>query len=374
MGRIVTGQAVDADGMAEVLLVARLIGGLCLLLMNGFFVTTEFAMTRIRQFPEDEFRDGGGLERAWEMTERLEIYLSGCQVGITIASVGLGIVAEPAVAALVDGAFTALGISPSIRPRGHAAVSVVVAFTIINLAHVIIGEQAPTYFGVERTKLAAKYGAAPLYYWTLLMSPVISFADWAAKGLLGLFGVTMTRAWTEAEEGEELGRGELREEMGRVLSQGELPEERRREVINALEIGNRPVSEIVIPRDEMVSLSTEDSVEENLQKIRENPQYVRFPLVGESIDEVEGIVYSPTVLSQLEALQEGDRKFEDLAAPPMTVDADMAISELIDRFQEENQELAVVKDEGRVVGMVTSTDAFETITGELKDPLDLGAD
>jgi CBS domain containing-hemolysin-like protein len=68
----------------------RLVSGIVLLLSNGFFVTTEFALTRVRQFSEDEFQ-GGGLERAWEMTERLEIYLSGCQVGITISSVGLGV-------------------------------------------------------------------------------------------------------------------------------------------------------------------------------------------------------------------------------------------------------------------------------------------
>jgi CBS domain containing-hemolysin-like protein len=80
----------------------RLFGGVGLLLGNGFFVTTEFAMTRVRQFQEGEFLDHGrGLERAWNMTERLEIFLSGCQVGITICSVGLGVVAEPAVTAVI---------------------------------------------------------------------------------------------------------------------------------------------------------------------------------------------------------------------------------------------------------------------------------
>jgi CBS domain containing-hemolysin-like protein len=154
----------------------RLVGGVLLLLANGFFVTTEFAMTRVPQFPAEEFTEGGsrGLERAWEMTSRLEVYLSGCQVGITISSVGLGVVAEPGVAAAIDALLGALGV---VSTGGGAAVSVITALALINLAHVVIGEQVPTYLGVERTTFIAKY-AAPLFAaWTNPMWPVIVSAD-----------------------------------------------------------------------------------------------------------------------------------------------------------------------------------------------------
>jgi CBS domain containing-hemolysin-like protein len=159
--------------MVELVDVLRLVGGAVLLLANGFFVTTEFALTRVRQFAESEFQ-GGGLERAWQMTERLEIYLSGCQVGITISSVGLGVVAEPGVAAAIDALLGALGV---VSTGGGAAVSVITALALINLAHVVIGEQVPTYLGVERTTFIAKY-AAPLFAaWTNPMWPVIVSAD-----------------------------------------------------------------------------------------------------------------------------------------------------------------------------------------------------
>jgi CBS domain containing-hemolysin-like protein len=115
-------------------------------------------MTRVRQFPAEEFQgQGRGLSRAWDMTEKLEIFLSGCQVGITVCSVGLGVVAEPAFAAVLDPAFKALGFTAS--GGGHTAAAVITGLAIINLLYVIVGEQAPTYLGVERTKFVAKYCA-----------------------------------------------------------------------------------------------------------------------------------------------------------------------------------------------------------------------
>lgn len=349
----------------------RLLAGVFLLLANGFFVTTEFALTRVPQFPREEFTGSRGLERAWNMTERLEIYLSGCQVGITVMSVGLGVVAEPAVAAVVDPALQAVGLSAG--GSGHAALSVIISLAIINLLHVIIGEQAPTYLGVERAKQVAEYGSAPLYYWTKLMSPVIVVADKIAKGLLGLFGVTIDRSWSEEEleegDGAPSSRAELRQQMGQSLSSMGLTRERTQEVINALEIGTTPVSEVMNHRDSVVALSTEDSFAENLQRVEENP-HVRFPLVGTTIDDPQGIVYTPALLRDIDALRDGEHTLADVAAPPMTVAADTPISDVIDQFQAESQELAFVLDGGNTVGIVTATDAFEAITGEMEDPLD----
>jgi CBS domain containing-hemolysin-like protein len=356
--------------MAE-LVALRLVAGVLLLLANGFFVTTEFALTRVRQFSEQEFTGSRGLERAWNMTERLEIYLSGCQVGITVMSVGLGVVAEPALAAVVDPLLKSLGLVAS--SGGHAAISVIISLAIINLMHVIIGEQAPTYLGVERAKLVAEYGSAPLYYWTKLMSPVIIVADRIAKGLLGLFGVSIERSWSEEEleEGHEKpsSRAELRQQMGESLSSMGLTRERTQEVINALEIGTTPVSEVMTLREDVVALSTEDSFAESLERIEEHP-HVRFPLVGTSLDDPQGIVYTPALLRDVDALRDGEHTLTDVAAPPMTVEADTPISDVIDQLQEQSQELAFVLEGGNSVGIVTATDAFEAITGELEDPLD----
>ncbi|ELZ73328.1 inosine monophosphate dehydrogenase [Haloferax prahovense DSM 18310] len=361
----------------------RLGGGLVLLLANAFFVVSEFAMTRVPQFDESAFVGSRGLELAWEMTERLEVYLSGCQVGITIASVGLGVVAEPAVAATFAAVLGGGGAAGS-----HTSLSVGLALVVINLSHVVLGEQVPTYLGVERSRTVAKYTAPVLYGWTKLMYPVIVVADWLAKRLLSLVGVEITRSWQEAEideeedgdgdaagEGTRLTRGEVRSQMGDILAQGSLPEDRREEVLNALRIGELPVRDVMVPADRVVALSVDASTDESLERIRANPQHSRFPLVGDSLDDVRGVVYAPTVLSNIDRLQSGDRRLEDIAAPPLSVPSDLSVSDLIDRFQAENQELAMVRDPegGSVVGLVTASDAFESITGQLYDPLDLGA-
>ena len=357
--------------MVDLATALRLIGGIALLFANGFFVTTEFALTRVRQFSEDEFQSGG-LERAWQMTERLEIFLSGCQVGITISSVGLGVVAEPALAAVLDPLVRSVGVGTG--TGGHTAASVLVSFAVINLLHVIVGEQAPTYLGIERTKFVARYGAPLLYWWTKLMAPVIILSDRTAKALLGLFGVEIARSWAEEEieEGGPSTRGELREQMGDALRDAGVSDERRDEVLSAFEIGDIPVEEIMIDRESIVALSTADDLETNLDRITDSP-HVRFPLVGESLEEFHGIVYTPSVLRHVEEIVGGTLDFRDLTAPPMTVGTDTVVSDLIDRFQAENQELALVVEAGRVVGLVTATDAFEEITGDLEDPIDVGA-
>lgn len=363
--------------MVEFVTWLRLLGGVFLLFSNGFFVATEFAITRVRQFSKDEFvGQGKGLERAWEMTERLEIFLTGCQLGITISSVSLGVIAEPALAAVIDPLIQSLGLTGLIggSQGGHTLLSVILALVILNMFHVSIGEQAPTYLGIERTKTISHYGAPLLYWWTRFLSPVIRFADWFAKGLLGLFGVEITRSWAEEEtegEGEEEGvssRGELRGQMGDILN-SQLPEERTEEVINALDIGEMDVRNVMVEREGIVALSTESTLDENLELIEERP-HTRFPLISDGLDDFVGIIYTPTLIRDLSDLQDDDLDLESLATSPMTVPVDIAVSELIDRFQEENQELALVLD-GEVVGLVTATDAFEAITGDLEDPLDM---
>jgi CBS domain containing-hemolysin-like protein len=331
-------------------------------------------MTRVRQFAEEEFQGSRGLERAWEMTERLEIYLSGCQLGITICSVGLGVAAEPALTAVLDPAVRMLGFGGGAGGEGgHTALAAFASLAVINLFHLTIGEQAPTYLGIERTKTIAKYGAPILYWWTRILSPIIRLADWTAKALLSLFGVEITRSWAEEELEEDADgattRGELISQMGSVLANLDLPTERRREVINALAIDRIRAADIMVPREDIVAVSTSNSTAENFETIRTTP-HTRFPLVGESLDDPVGIIYVPALLQNQDALEAGEMDFEDVAVEPMEISPDLPVSELIDAYQEAKQELALIVEDGQTKGMVTATDAFEAITGELEDPLD----
>lgn len=340
----------------------RLLAGVILILGNGFFVAIEFALTRVRQYPKEEF-DSPGLKRAWSMTQDLEIYLTSCQVGITATSIGVGIVAEPALASIFEPIFNNTVLA-SIGVGGF------LAFLILNLVHLTHGEQTPTYLGVERTKFVCRYGAAPLYWFAVIISPLMWVGDRVAKWTLKLFGVEMTGAWLETEKDVIETRAELRNRVDSLLSRGNLPDERRDEVINALRVDEQPVSDIMVDVEDVVFLSKEAGLEENLERIAESP-HTRFPLIGSGPEDFRGIVYIPAVLEHMDDIRNGKLDLEELAAPPMTVSASANVSDVIDQFQRESQELALVLDDGGVVGLVTATDAFEAVMGELEDPLDV---
>ena len=339
----------------------RLLAGAALILTNGFFVAIEFALTRAQQHTESEFVDPG-LERAWEMTKNLEIYLTGCQIGITASSIAVGIIAEPALAAIFE---PLLG-NTVLASLGAGAI---LAWLIINLLHLTHGEQAPTYLGVERSKQVCRYGAPPLYWFTKLIWPLLRLGDLFAKWTLGLFGVEMTGAWLESGDEDVESRADLYKRFESVLDESDIDDERREEVLNTLVAGDAPVQGIMVPHEEIVALSTEDTFEETLATV-ETHSYSRYPLVGEDEDDFRGIVYLPAITSNFDELTNGEVGIEDVAAPPMTLPADEEVSDAIDWFQAENQELALVEDDGRIVGMLTATDAFEEVMGELEDPND----
>jgi len=339
----------------------RILGGIILIGVNAYFVAVEFALTRLRQFPKSEFNTPG-LELAWEMTNDLEFYLTTCQVWISGTSIALGIIAEPGLAALFEPLFA----NTTLASVGAGSL---LGFLIINLVHLTHGEQTPTYLGVERSKQVARYGARPLYWFAKILAPAIWVGDSIAKATLGLFGIKMTQSWTETNEEIIETRAELRNKLGSVLEEGELPEERRAEIMNALAIGEQSVREVMIEPEEIVALSTEDDPESNFQKLEEHP-HTRYPLIGEDLTEFRGVVYSPALFNHREKLSSDSAAFTDLAAPTMTLSPDTDVSDAIDQFQTERQELALVIEDGEVVGLVTVTDLLETIIGDIEDPLD----
>jgi IMP dehydrogenase len=179
----------------------------------------------------------------------------------------------------------------------------------------------------------------------------------------------MTQAWTETEKEVIETRADLRNKLASVLNEGELAEERSEEVMNAFAIGEQSVGEIMIPPEEIVALSTEDDPESNFRKLEEHP-HTRYPLIGEDLTEFRGIVYSPALFKRREELSAGNGAFTELAAPTMTLSPDTDVSDAIDQFQTERQEMALVIEDGEVVGLITVTDLLETIIGDIEDPFD----
>jgi IMP dehydrogenase len=125
----------------------------------------------------------------------------------------------------------------------------------------------------------------------------------------------------------------------------------------------------MISPEEIVALSTEDSPESNFRKLEEHP-HTRYPLIGEDLADFRGIVYSPALFSHRERLSSGNSAFTELAAPTMTLSPDTDVSDAIDQFQTERQEMALVIEDGDVIGLVTVTDLLEAIIGDIEDPLD----
>jgi CBS domain containing-hemolysin-like protein len=339
----------------------RILGGIVLIGVNAFFVAIEFALTRVRQYPQSEFNTPG-LELAWEMTNDLEFYLTTCQVWISATSIALGIIAEPGLAALFEPVFE----NTTLASVGAGSL---LGFMLINLIHLTHGEQTPTYLGVERSKQVAQYGSRPLFWFAKILSPAISFGDMIAKATLGLFNIEMTQAWTETEKEVIETRADLRNRLGSVLEEGAVADERRQEILNALAIGEQAVREVMVPRDEIVSISATGNPESNFQTMSKHT-HTRYPLIGDDLADFRGIVYTPVLLRHREQLASGDIDFTELAAPTMTLSPDVDVSDAIDQFQTEQQELALVIEDGTVVGLVTVTDLFETVMGNIEDPLD----
>jgi CBS domain containing-hemolysin-like protein len=125
----------------------------------------------------------------------------------------------------------------------------------------------------------------------------------------------------------------------------------------------------MVPADDVVALSTTVSPEENFDRIQDTP-HTRFPLVGEELTDFHGVVYAPSIIDNFEALRSGELSFSEVAAPPMTLAAGTTVSDAFDQFQAEDQELALVIEAGRVVGLLTATDTLEAVMGDLEDPLD----
>jgi len=151
-----------------------------------------------------------------------------------------------------------------------------------------------------------------------------------------------------------------------------LTEERKEEILNAFTVGDRPVREVMTDRADIVFLSTELSADGNLDRIGGSP-HTRFPLIGDDPSDYRGIVYVPSVVDRVDKLRTGAVTFDEIAAAPMTISAERPISEAVDAFQRQHQELALVTQEAgeEVVGLITATDALEAVMGQIEDPLDL---
>ena len=339
----------------------RIAAAALLVLINGFFVAAEFALVKVRPSRVDALvrEQRPFAETLRWLVSRLDASLSACQLGITIASLALGWIGEPAIAHLIEPIFQSLGVHSA---RMLHAISFVVAFSLITAAHLVVGEQAPKILAIRRPEVLGLWCAAPLRVFFYAAYPFLSALNRASSLLLRVFG-----ARSESD-----GEGYHTEEEIRVLMEqakvhGELSKSEHKLLNAVFEFDDLLVRQIMVPRGDIVILDLEHPWAENLELVKRT-QHTRYPLCRGSLDEVVGVVHIKDLLG-LEAVSSGE--LFSLKRPPQRVPEPMRISRLLSQFQSTHQHLAFVVDEhGTIVGMVTLENVLEQIVGPVEDEFD----
>ena len=343
----------------------NLIAVVLLLAANGFFVAAEFSLVKARGFRLEGVAQGGSASA--RMTLRiqanLESYLAACQLGITMASLGLGWVGEPAVAALLEPLFSMLGVP---EPVLHTA-AFIVGFLIFSSLHIVVGEQVPKTFAIRRAEPVAVGCAYPLHASYLLVYPLNWLLNISARSILSLFNVE------EVPHADVLSGEELKGLVKTSREHGEIEHEKANMLHNMFEFDLRQVGRVMIPRSAMRVLDISAAPERNLAIIRDSG-HSRFPLIDTSIDEqVLGIVLAKDLHT---AVLNGDSEpWRNLAAfcrAPLLVPESQKVSQLFDSMRQHRAHMALVMDEyGVLAGIVTLEDLLEEIVGDIQDETDV---
>jgi CBS domain containing-hemolysin-like protein len=231
----------------------ELIVAMALVLANGFFVATEFAIARLRPTQVEEFERAGrpGAASVRHAVDHIDAYLAACQLGITVASLGLGVVGEPVFEELFH------GVLGDAAPIAGLGLSAVLAFALITLLHVVVGELSPKSLAIARTSSTVLWVAPPMRLFYLLTKPLVDLFNGLGNLLLKPFGIPPAREAGHAPHSEE----ELRAIMRESRSEGLIDREDQELTENVFAFGDRRVREVMTPRGEIDSLSTEDDLE-----------------------------------------------------------------------------------------------------------------
>lgn len=336
---------------------------LFLILANAFFVAAEFAIVKVRGAHIDDLaRRGSPLARfASKVVHNLDASLAAAQLGITFASLGLGWIGEPAVAQVIAPLFSSLNITSPIMLH---SVSFTIAFALITMLHIVIGEQMPKFLGIRRSQEVALWTSLPLWLFTGIFFPFLWLLNRCANGMLHLFGVHTVTAQELAHSEEE-----LRVILSESQRQGALPAEKATMIENVLDLAERTVTEIMMPRPDVDYLSLNKSWEDNLDIIYRTG-HTRYPLCETDLDHVIGIVHIKDIfLKKVDIKSSAD--LLKLKREALFVPGSRPIEGLKQDFQQRRLHLAVVVDEyGSTAGLVTMEDVLEELVGEIHDEFD----
>lgn len=334
-----------------------------LVFANAFFVISEFSIVKIRRTKLEELAHTGNKRAkiALKITENLNTYLSAIQLGITLASLGLGWIGEPAVSRLLEDIF---GGYLADNPVLLHSISFGVAFAFITLLHVVLGELVPKSLAIQSTEKFVLYIAAPLYTFNRLFAPFIWVFDKVTAGILHLMGVKQTNETDDAHSEEEIKIIIDASQKGGVIddTEGEI-------IQNAIDFSEICAHEIMIPRQDIKCLYQGYSFNEAMEFVKKH-NHTRFPLCNKDKDHIIGMIHIRDLLEYNSDKTDKDT-LTKISRKILFVPENKSISEILHQMMLKRIHLAIVVDEyGGTAGMLSMEDILEELVGDIMDEHD----
>jgi CBS domain containing-hemolysin-like protein len=339
-----------------------LIAVLVLVLLNAFFVVAEYSLVRSRRPKLEAAREEGlrGAAQAIEQLDNINEYISACQVGITLASIGIGAVGEPVVADLLE---PALG-----GPLAHGvavAISVILAYLLITSVHITIGELVPKLYAIEHAERLVRLVARPLRLSRLLFAPFITGLTFISNRILRLLGVDPDTISEQAENPEELKLIITESLQGGQIDPGEAGM-----LQGVFHLHEQEARQVMTPIPAVVTVDVSEDVRSALERCISTGHTRLLVTEEDNPDRIRGIVHASRLARAL--MEAGERSpIEPLVRDAPIVPETKPLDDLLAELQRQRTEMAVVVDEyGRVAGIVTVEDILEEVVGEIEDETD----
>lgn len=338
----------------------NLVLALFLVFLNGFFVAAEFALVKVRatQLQARAEKGNATARLALHASHHLDAYLSATQLGITLASIGLGWVGEPAVAALLEPLLHQLKLSKGLTE----GISFGVAFTMVSVFHIVLGELAPKSWAIQRSETLTLLIVRPLHFFYIVFRPVIVAMNKLAALTLKPFGIDAASGHETAHSEEELRMLVKASGQSGVLNETEV------EIAgHVLGFADKTVIDVMVPRVDVLVLDANRPVSENIERALASP-FSRYPLVDGDHDEVLGVVH----IKELFALaMRGGEDMRSICREALHVPVTKPLDQMLRDFQQERAHMAIVLDEyGGLAGVITLENVIEEIVGDIADESD----
>ncbi|HEY6672391.1 MAG TPA: hemolysin family protein [Solirubrobacterales bacterium] len=332
-----------------------------LIAINGIFVAAEFALVRARRSRLEQLASEGsrGSAAVLDQLDHIDVYLSACQLGITMASIGIGFLGEPAVAKLIEPIFGGLSHGVAV------AISVAFAYALVTALHVVVGEQAPKLFAIARPEGSARRLAAPLSLFRRITAPLTVALTWMANGLVRLSGVRPEELDEEQPTSED-----LQVLISQSAVRGKLDPGEAGMLGGVFHLHEQEAREVMTPIPAVVTVDQSADVSEALNLCISSGHNRLVVVEDGNADRVRGIVHALRLVRLM--MTEGpEAKIEPAIRDALIVPETKPLDDLLTELQRQRSSMGVVVDEyGRTVGIVTVEDILEEVVGEIEDETD----